>query len=444
MAENDRFPVKLFPSATATDVIFYVIQGKRLDKRKIPTYGTPYNDITPRVEDWPDHKLVYIAPADDSGDQRWYFAADRENQDAYNFEFTKADIGGTKFDAVRRTYLTPRADFDPDTPAMGASMPNVPTSMFGTGTGTPSVISGYVLADRAQSNGAGNELDSLYVVEVLTYVKRTTNRVLRFDEETTSTLYVESNLYYGTEIVSGGLSMSALFAAPTNAYWGLDATGLFREGRQLSSNWYEVTTTQVVPGNTASAITGSISTGIPLRAFDTEQDYSWPAILRTDFTNTEFSNENDIVFAIIPRKDVDDDKVFLRLQFANPAYRGPTKMRIEEWWVKTPLAKHATPSSSGGLPESTTMIPVEIEHQGANYSVRIEPTLHVGFTMIDTVGSDSEIYEPDAYGTAYDETVPTEWPESLIIGVDQQPFRGGYKITVVTAYRPDHYVAPTP
>ena len=254
MAENDRFPVKLFPSATATDVIFYVIQGKRLDKRKIPTYGTPYNDITPRVEDWPDHKLVYVAPADDSGDQRWYFAADRENQDAYNFEFTKADIGGTKFDAVRRTYLTPRADFDPDTPAMGASMPNVPTSMFGTGTGTPSVISGYVLADRAQSNGAGNELDSLYVVEVLTYVKRTTNRVLRFDEETTSTLYVESNLYYGTEIVSGGLSMSALFAAPTNAYWGLDATGLFREGRQLSSNWYEVTTTQVVPGNTASAL----------------------------------------------------------------------------------------------------------------------------------------------------------------------------------------------
>ena len=80
MADNDRFPVKFFPTATATDVLFYVVQGSKLDKRGIPEYGIPYNDITPRVEDWPDHKLVFVSPPDKEGKQKWFFAADRQNQ----------------------------------------------------------------------------------------------------------------------------------------------------------------------------------------------------------------------------------------------------------------------------------------------------------------------------------------------------------------------------
>ena len=120
-------------------------------------------------------------------------------------------------------------------------------------------------------------------------------------------------------------------------------------------------------------------------------------------------------------------------------------MLVQEWWVAEPLVKTDDPVSSGGLPESEAMIPIEIEHQGVNYSVRIEPTLHGEFSYIDDVGSDNPDFAADSYGQTYTATAPfTEWPESLIVNVDQRPFRSGYKVTVVTAYRPDHYIPPSP
>lgn len=102
MAENERFPVKLFPTATATDVLFYVTVG-RLDKRKIPEYGTKYNDITPRVEDWPHHRLVYVSSPDNDGKQKWFFAADREKEDDYNWTLGQGE-------ELIRSYLV-RRDF---------------------------------------------------------------------------------------------------------------------------------------------------------------------------------------------------------------------------------------------------------------------------------------------------------------------------------------------
>ena len=164
MAENDRFPVKLFPSATATDVLFYTVNGPKLDKRKIPAYGTPYNDITPRVEDWPNHKLVHVGPSDGEGMQKWFFAADRENQDAYNFERKRVEIGGTEYDAVTRTYLIPRASFTPAAPAIGSDMPNVPQGLF---------VGPYKLYDKDQGKVDMQELDSLYIIERRTYVNFT-------------------------------------------------------------------------------------------------------------------------------------------------------------------------------------------------------------------------------------------------------------------------------
>lgn len=62
-------------------------------------------------------------------------------------------------------------------------------------------------------------------------------------------------------------------------------------------------------------------------------------------------------------------------------------MLVEQWWVKDPLGRTEDPMEDGGLPESEVMIPVEIEHTGANYSVRIQPTLHVGFNLVDNIGT---------------------------------------------------------
>ena len=162
MADNDRFPVKLFPTATATDVLFYVVQGPKLDRRGIPTYGTPYNDITPRVEDWPDHKLVFVSPPDRDGKQKWFFAADRQNQDEYNFTTTQVSVGGEQRNAVIRTYITPRSGYNPLVPATGEAMPNVPTGKFPIG---------YSLFEKRQLAAPDETLASLFVLEEHTYVK---------------------------------------------------------------------------------------------------------------------------------------------------------------------------------------------------------------------------------------------------------------------------------
>lgn len=164
MADNDRFPVKLFPTATATDVLFYVVQGPKLDRRGIPTYGTPYNDITPRVEDWPDHKLVFVSPPDGDGKQKWFFAADRQNQDEYNWSHSRVTVNGTQFDSISRTYITAREAYDPETPSVNDAMPNVPAGKFATG---------FVLHEKRQLPAPDDTFASLYVFEERTYLRHT-------------------------------------------------------------------------------------------------------------------------------------------------------------------------------------------------------------------------------------------------------------------------------
>lgn len=105
MAGNERTNVKIYPTALATDILFYVLADSTLPKNRNPEYGTPYRDCLPHAaENFPDHKLVFISADDGSGKQKWYFAADRANQDAYNYELS----GGEQ---LVRTYVIPRGDY---------------------------------------------------------------------------------------------------------------------------------------------------------------------------------------------------------------------------------------------------------------------------------------------------------------------------------------------
>jgi len=148
----------ILPTPLVGDVLF----SERVvnQTRVIPVYGTAH----PNTARWPDHKFVYAREREEPEAQDvydYFYAADRANQDQYNFSFTKADIGGTRFDAVARTYVIPRADFTPDTPAMGAAMPNVPVDLF---------PGSHVLAEKQQTRIGEQELDSLYVAERRVYV----------------------------------------------------------------------------------------------------------------------------------------------------------------------------------------------------------------------------------------------------------------------------------
>lgn len=424
-----RQRVLTFLTPDVGDLLFFeTVEGHRRDA---PPYGTAH----PNAVQWPDHKLVFVQSADEQGTTyRWFYAADRAAQDPYNWEFTKADIGGTKFDAVQRTYVTLRSAFDAATPAMGAAMPNVPVDKF---TGT------YVLAERKQVRIGEKELDSLFVVEQRTYVKRCTLSVVQDDDETESVLKTVSNLYYSTETVPGSgdplKTAAALFADTTLPFWGTTETGTQTEGRQLSCEWYEITTRQLVPNTTPTAITGAggSMTGIPIRSYATTNDFSWPAVFRVpDPSSSTLSNTNSIVFKALPVKGEDYDQIAPRVEFSVPAYRGPTKMVVQEWWRSAPV-------SQANLPTVAVMLPKEVVYQGAQYNLRMEPTLHGTFTLNDTIGTNDPRFVAANYGQSYPATVPTDWPETLIVDVDQVPFRGGYRIRVVTAYRPSQWVSPT-
>jgi hypothetical protein len=211
----------LWPTPEQSDFLFYVIRNSTDNPSTTADYGASFGG------NYPDHKLVYVSPTDERGRSKFYYAADRINQDAYNWEFTAADIGGTKFDAVTRTYLTPREDFDTEDPAMGSAMPDVPSGMFS---------GAYVLASRVQKRTGEQELDSLYVIEQRTYVKRCT-----LTEILGSKVSVEERLYYKGEEISG-TAVETLFDDPANDFWKVQSDGSSNVGKQLSCDWYAITT----------------------------------------------------------------------------------------------------------------------------------------------------------------------------------------------------------
>jgi hypothetical protein len=128
-------PVRQFLRVPVTpkiaDLIFTQVED--CSRKVFPAYGTAH----PNATVYPNHKLVLIRPnnAQGASDESFLFtyAADRASQDDYNFEHVQADYGGEKYDLVRRTYVTPRASYDPASPANGAAMPTGPSGKFPVG-----------------------------------------------------------------------------------------------------------------------------------------------------------------------------------------------------------------------------------------------------------------------------------------------------------------------
>ena len=212
------------------DVLFSQIED--CTRITIPEYGTPHPD----TGKWPNHKLVFVRPVENERDGifEFFYAADRDNQNLYNWEVTKADIGGTRFDAVARDYLVPRASFVTTTPTMGTAMPNVPTGKF---TGT------FVLAERSQKRIGQQELDSLYVVDSHVYIDKQPLVDIEINRETGTAQQITTNYYYRGESV-GGSTIETLVANPSNSYWNLNSSGFGNVAKQLSDDWWEVTQRQ--------------------------------------------------------------------------------------------------------------------------------------------------------------------------------------------------------
>ena len=151
---------KVFPTPIIGDVLFSEVRDCNRGN-PFPEYGTPY----PNANKWPDHKLVYIKPVDIERNEifEFFYAAERQNQDLYNFAFGNRIIGNREFRTVTRTYVTLREDFKPVDIEFGTLMPNVPEDKF-EGVN-------YVFYDKEQQNTQQEELNALFVIEAHSYVE---------------------------------------------------------------------------------------------------------------------------------------------------------------------------------------------------------------------------------------------------------------------------------
>jgi hypothetical protein len=399
---------KTYPTPLSTDVLF--AEMRDISREAIPAYGTAHPDATK----WPLHKLVFVADAsEDTGREnvyRFYYAADRPYQDRYNFEFTQADIGGTQFDAITRTYVNLRSGFDPVTPTMGTAMPDTPAGIgtaltVGSETGLT-----YVLAAREEVRIGEQELDSLYVVEKLTYVRKHQVISTETDARFGGTLVTTQILYYATETIPGtspAVTASEAFSSPfstgAQSLWAPTSGAFTYSGRQLSSWWYLVTATQQVP----LALVGAG------RSYTTAVDYHWPAVLA------------GIDIHAWVRRDGGGQPYVVPI-YSHEAYSGPCKATILETWslvAPTPV-------------QPNIMLPLAIDISTPFVDIHIPPTLHYDFDLDLTPGNNHPVYEYGIDSYAYAETLPDTWPASIMAADTVEPYRGGYLRTILTVFEP--------
>ena len=278
-----------------------------------PSYGTAHPD----TENFPRHKLCHVKQADAEGlFFEYYYAAAREFQDDYNFEFSQADLGGNEYDTVIRTYVNLRSDFlDTDTEYQaGDPMPDVPSSQFGDT---------YILMTRQQKRIGDTELDGLFVVEQRVYFKYEDKVSFTTDAEFNDELKTTEILaYVGKTSVptkSGNVTWSTAEAVDrTN--WGIKVNGTTHsaaagaaggysasnndhgaynyEVQRLSNDWWKITEQQIVGENLFDGI-----------SYTTNQNYSYPAEL-TGFR-----------FTTIPRRDGTTNNSVTALE--KDAFSGP-------------------------------------------------------------------------------------------------------------------------
>mgnify|MGYP003655643170 FL=1 len=414
-----RQSVLSFVSPKVADLLFFeTVDAQRVGKTP-PAYGTAHPD----TKNFPKHKLCHVKQADANGlFYEYYYAADRDSQDDYNFEFSQADLGGNEYDTVVRTYVIKREDFDDDAASheAGDAMPNATLR-----TDDTTFFSGsYILMGRQQRRIEDETLDGLFVVEQRIYIryedKVTFNTDLEFNDELKTT---EILAYVGKTNVptkAGDITWAADSSA-TRANWGIkafdlsltDNDGVYNyEVERLSTDWWKITEQQIVGSNLYNGY-----------VFKTRQNYSYPAELI------------GFRFTTIDRRDGSAENSVTSLE--KDAFSGPILMTVTRRWYETA-------STANGIVEGfeiDTFKPRSGTYSGALFSLSYSNVLTKPFTLIDTVGTGHPTYKPGAYANNFFEqgSTPTKQPAAgdiVNVSASSRQFRGGFLVETVTGVVP--------
>lgn len=414
--KNEVVQVLRYPTPVVGDMMFYERVDSVLPKNRTYTLGQPH----PNCEKYPNHKLCYVEPAGAMEDnlQLWHYIIDRDRQDEFNWEHSTCSIGGRKFDAVVRTYVTLRTAYSPTTPALGSAMPALgEVSPEGSSSSTVNALgvavalfgSGYVLAEREETRTEMHQIDNLYVIEKRVYVKRSVISSLGYDSQFGKVLPTSVTLYHKDEIVSGGLSMSALAALPNNAYWGLQTNGIVVTWEQLSTEWYAVTSQTVVGGTFVDGV-------VAVHSYTSNDNYYWPPVL------------DSIEFMDWDRRDGGVD-IYPRVNYAQEGYRGPCLTTTTVTWSKTPFT----------ITKADQMLPTSIHYASPFFSLNVPECLHGAVDAQCDIGTTDPQYRQNVGSTrttAATNYVDWDAANPLTAYDGQTPFRGGFLRTVKVVQKP--------
>ena len=393
-----------------------------------PQYGTAHPD----TEKFPTHKLCHVKQADPNGlFFQYYYAAERNHQDDYNFEFSQADLGGNKYDTVVRTYVTLRSDFsDTDSEYQaGDAMPD-PTNQFSAeniveyhdGAGSTSdeelVSTDYILMTRQQKRIGDQELDGLFVVEQRIYFRRIDIVTQKLDDTTDGVLKTVVKLVHRGEdfATPQGNREAGTTGDEAEANWGLSTAGQNFETQQLSHDWWQVTIQDVIPQGLGSEYGGKV-----IRDYDTWQNFTWPAVV----DGLHFNTAN--------RKDgASQTTVTVRMKEGKDGFSGPTKMTVKQIWKKD--------NFDDTIPSPVVFKTSSARYNGIQYNVSVSNVLTEAITLIDFIGTEHPTYKMGDYAFPKPwckASSPTDWPSSNFVGAaTQKPFRGGYLLEVITIHPP--------
>lgn len=396
----NRQKLLTFVSPNVADILFMEVVDAQRVRNGVPKYRTPHPD----TDRWPDHELVLVKPADDQGQfYQYFYAAKREAQDDYNFQYGSASMGGRQFPVVERVYVIPREDFDPDAPRAGAPMPEGPDGKF-TGKN-------YILMDREQVD-AGEPISSVYVVEKRTYVQKYVASTIGVDDLNGKPLLRRTYFFYADEVVTGDLTAAELFLDPTNAYWGIQSSGVQRTGQQISDEWFIVDEDQVVSGTLSGGV-------VTIHDYFTTEDFAWPAV---------FGGVRSYTYEL----KGGGNETYIEPFFSKEAYRGPCRAQVQIYWSVSEFAV---------VPPSI-MQPLPIAVNTPFYNFSVGPCLHLSGFINAFVNASHPRYESVVGNVAeWEATTPTDWPNSVVAVDEQKPYRGGWLRTKVTIYPPT-YTAP--
>tara|TARA_R110002153_G_scaffold273999_1_gene446526 strand:- start:853 stop:1911 length:1059 start_codon:yes stop_codon:yes gene_type:complete len=346
-------------------------------------YGTSHPDTVR----YPDHILVYVsAEKDDKQGKAWidiFYAANRENQHLYNFDYQGWAAGG-KYERYTRQYLIRREDWE----RQGSLSGDLPDNAFGdVDPHEDSRLTGFVFFGDSMGSSGSQELDSTYVVVTRLYRKHCELSGTSFDPNT-------GESYAWTEQVVLTSDIGSLPAA---------ATGYHNVITPINCDW--------------SVVRNQINFDINFsRTYYTNRPFYWPAV---------FDSYEDYKWG--PFGDVDAGcpaKYSTAYNWKRRAYNGATKVKIEESF---------TESSSAVSTLSAPMLPSSYAYSGYKFSLSVPSCLH------GVIEVDEWIFGCSVNGRftqSSEATNYTDWPSSLIIEDSYTPYNGGYLHRIVTAYKP--------